>query len=340
MNSELVIRRFESRDEPGVTALWNEALPSAQPWNEPKYVIARKLKTQPELFFVGEAEGRIVATVMAGYDGVRGWIYWMAVANSARRRGYGRLMMEHAQQSLRDLGCPKVNLQVRPTNENAKAFYIKLGFSLEDRFSMEKRLQPSDSVASVEIVASADRVASADAVPTIKIEEGLTLSQITWSDQPSLLVHLNQTDVIHRHTMTIPYPYTEADARQYLSDVQRHTVERDHRQSWAIRDASEELIGAIGFMHLRPGHRAEIGYWLAQPFWGRGIATRAVAELCAFGFAEHGLLRVYAHVFEMNPASARVLEKAGFVLEGRRPKHVFRDGVAFDDLLYGRLRPE
>ena len=83
---------------------------------------------------------------------------------------------------------------------------------------------------------------------------------------------------------------------------------------------------------------AEIGYWLGEPFWGRGIATTALKETTAYAFAHFEIERLQAHVFEWNPASARVLEKAGYTLEGRQRRHVFKDGRIGDALLYARLR--
>ena len=83
---------------------------------------------------------------------------------------------------------------------------------------------------------------------------------------------------------------------------------------------------------------AEIGYWLAEPFWGQGIATRAVRALSDWAFASFDLVRIFAAVFETNPASARVLEKAGFALEGRLRQSITKNGRTFDELLYARLR--
>jgi ribosomal protein S18 acetylase RimI-like enzyme len=138
---ELVIRAFREADEPQVVALWREVFAGDPPWNEPAAVIRRKLGTQRDLFLVGELEGEVVATVVAGYDGFRGWVYHLAVAPARRRNGYGRAMMHEAESRLRALGCPKVNLQIRSTNTGAIAFYRAIGFDVEDRVSMGKRLE-------------------------------------------------------------------------------------------------------------------------------------------------------------------------------------------------------
>jgi ribosomal protein S18 acetylase RimI-like enzyme len=136
----LTIRPFEDHDEPAVVALWQIAFPSEPKRNDPLAIIRRKRDRQPELFLVGEVDGRIVATVVAGYDGHRGWVYHVAVAADARRGGYGRAMMAAAEERLRALGCPKLNLQINRSNAEVVAFYEALGYVVEDRISMGKEL--------------------------------------------------------------------------------------------------------------------------------------------------------------------------------------------------------
>ena len=101
----------------------------------------RKLKAQRDLFLVGHLNGRLVATVMGGFDGFRGWVYHLAVAPDLRRKGFGRKMMEFAEGRLRELGCPKINLQVRASNQAVVDFYKSLGYGIEDRVSMGKQLE-------------------------------------------------------------------------------------------------------------------------------------------------------------------------------------------------------
>ena len=131
-----------------------------------------------------------------------------------------------------------------------------------------------------------------------------------------------------------PSPYTPADAEAWLAQVRG----QDPPTSFAIATATE-LIGGIGLECRDDVYRrsAEIGYWLGEPFWGRGIATAAVRALCAWAFAELGLLRIFATVFVPNTASIRVLEKAGFSLEGRLRSSAFKHGLVLDELLYARV---
>ena len=136
----ITIRTYRANDELAVANLWHSVFPDAPHWNAPSLIMQRKLKTQPELFLVGELAGDIVATVLAGYDGVRGWIYHLAVAHDYQRKGFGRAMMQAAEQRLRDMGCPKVNLQVRSVNAEVIEFYKHIGYQIEDRVSFGKRL--------------------------------------------------------------------------------------------------------------------------------------------------------------------------------------------------------
>jgi ribosomal protein S18 acetylase RimI-like enzyme len=114
--------------------------PDNPPWNEPKADIHRKLGVQRELFLVGDLGGRVVATVMAGFDGHRGWVHLVAVAPDCRQHGFGRVMMLEAERRLRQIGCTKINLQVRASNRGVVSFYEKLGYAVEERVSMGKRL--------------------------------------------------------------------------------------------------------------------------------------------------------------------------------------------------------
>ena len=138
--AKAVIRPFEPQDHAEVVSLWKDVFSDDPPWNEPSAVIRRKLTVQPELFLVAHVDGRLVATVLAGFDGVRGWIHHLAVRPSHRRLGIARALMVVVEEGLAKLGCPKVNLQVRATNAAVMSFYRALGYSIEERASLGKRL--------------------------------------------------------------------------------------------------------------------------------------------------------------------------------------------------------
>ena len=139
MDEPLVIRPFQAPDQNAIVQLWQECGLTV-PWNDPYQDIALKLAFQPELFFVGTVAGQIVATVMAGYEGHRGWINYLGVAPTYQRQGIGSRMMARAEETLRNLGCVKINLQVRETNQAVIAFYKQLGFSNDHVLSLGKRL--------------------------------------------------------------------------------------------------------------------------------------------------------------------------------------------------------
>lgn len=139
------IRPFVASDEKAVIALWSQC-GLLRPWNDPRKDIARKLRVQRELFLVGILDGVVVATVMAGYDGHRGWINYLAVDPGHRRMGLGKALMVEAERLLRELGCPKINLQVRRENIEAAAFYSHLGFREDDVVSYGKRLEGDEPI--------------------------------------------------------------------------------------------------------------------------------------------------------------------------------------------------
>ena len=138
--SSLLIRPFKEGDEEALVSLWNMCKLTV-PWNNPYKDIARKLKVQAELFLVGYLEDKLIASVMAGYDGHRGWINYFAVHPDFQARGYGKQLMDNVENGLRELGCPKINLQIREGNDKVFSYYQKLGFVEEKRINMGKRIE-------------------------------------------------------------------------------------------------------------------------------------------------------------------------------------------------------
>lgn len=141
--AQVLVRAFKETDEARVIELWLLG-GLVKPWNDPKKDIARKLKVQRELFLVAELEGVVVGVVMAGYEGHRGWVNYLAVDIGQRRRGIGSALVRDAERRLRLLGCPKINLQVRRENNAVQAFYAALGFKEDAAVSMGKRLENDD----------------------------------------------------------------------------------------------------------------------------------------------------------------------------------------------------
>ncbi|MCM3656328.1 GNAT family acetyltransferase [Agromyces mediolanus] len=165
------IRPFAVSDTEEVVALWRAA-GLVKPWNDPYLDIERKLTVQPELFLVAEAAASgpgsagsgagstVVGSVMAGYDGHRGWVNYLAVADPERGTGLGRALMAEVERLLLERGCPKLNLQVRSANTAVIAFYERLGYRLDDAVSLGKRLIPDGPDASSASGGAADASAA------------------------------------------------------------------------------------------------------------------------------------------------------------------------------------
>ncbi len=142
--NQCAVRSYRPDDRDSLVSLWARVFPDDPPRNAPDRMIDNKLRVQPELLLVAEDEGALVGAVMAGFDGTRGWIHHLAVIPERRSQGIGATLMRAAEEGLRRLGCPKVNLQVRATNEGVIAFYRSLGYGVEQRASLGKILGESD----------------------------------------------------------------------------------------------------------------------------------------------------------------------------------------------------
>ncbi len=134
------IRKFQESDKARLIDLWHTVFPDDPPHNEPSSVIEAKLAVD-DLILIAEAEGELIGACMAGYDGHRGWLYAVAVDPVHRRKGIGEKLVKHAIQALSEIGCIKVNLQIRSTNTEVAAFYKSLGFNVEDRLSMGRFIE-------------------------------------------------------------------------------------------------------------------------------------------------------------------------------------------------------
>ena len=137
------IREFKAADSEELIALW-QACELTRPWNDPQRDIQRKLDVDDNLFLVGVENNKVVASVMGGYDGHRGWMNYLAVAPEHQRRGLATQLVQCIEEKLLALGCPKLNLQIRTDNIAVQSFYKEIGFGVDDAVSMGKRLIPDD----------------------------------------------------------------------------------------------------------------------------------------------------------------------------------------------------
>ncbi len=171
--------------------------------------------------------------------------------------------------------------------------------------------------------------------PELKIgSNGWHLSPVNAKDRHAYLHYLNDP-LIYRYTMNIPYPYTEKDADQWLSTLDLRQWESNAIFNMAIRNASGELCGGIGISHhAHKTHQGEIGYWLAQPYWGQGVMSLAVQKFCQWALDTFKLQRITAQIMDINKGSERVLQKSGFQLEGIMTRHFVKDSTTYDGKLY------
>lgn len=163
----------------------------------------------------------------------------------------------------------------------------------------------------------------------IRVNNELWMSPLVAEDGQRCVELLNNPE-IERRMLTVPHPYCQAEFDGFMEIAEAARKEHDCHVHFAIRHQTEGMIGGCGFQDIQPGHRVEIGYWLGQPFWGRGFMTSAVSAACDFATDTWAVKRIAAYVFDGNVRSTRVLEKNGFCFEGLLQKHD-RKGDAFID---------
>ena len=155
-------------------------------------------------------------------------------------------------------------------------------------------------------------------------------------DEKSLTENINNKK-IYRNTLHIPYPYTLKDAKKWIAKNLKEAKKKNPTKINFVIDINNEVAGSVGLSKIE-GYRAEIGYWLAEKYWGKGIMTKAVKSVTKFGFEKLKLRRIYAEIFPFNKASRRVLEKAGYKFEGILRKAVKKDNKFLDVYLFAKVR--
>jgi len=172
-------------------------------------------------------------------------------------------------------------------------------------------------------------------IPIIKSKEFI-LRPFRRGDEKSLAENINNKK-IHRNTSNIPYPYTLKDAKDWVNKNLKETKKKNPAMINFAIDINGEVVGSVGLSDIKE-FKAEIGYWLAEKYWNRGIMTKAVKLVTKFGFDELKLKRIYAFVFSFNKASMRVLENNGYKLEGILRKNSKKDGKFLDDYLFSKIK--
>ena len=164
----------------------------------------------------------------------------------------------------------------------------------------------------------------------------ITLRRLTRSDAETMALLANNKKIWECVRDLFPYPYTLDDAKAFI----KRTEEESPATTFAIINESDQLCGVISLMPNEDVYRigSEIGYWIGEPYWGQGVATRAISLITQYGFDELELERIYAGVFDFNKASMRALEKNGFIKEGIRKRAVIKNGQIHDEHHYAITR--
>lgn len=175
----------------------------------------------------------------------------------------------------------------------------------------------------------------------LQLHHGWYLEHVRPEDLHAYILHLNDRQ-IYQNTMNIPYPYQEKEASKWMALLDLSQSRMKQACTLAIRNAQGQLCGSIGLHFEKPEHtelhQAEIGYWLAKPYWNQGVMTAALQAFCHWAFSTYRLKRIAAHVFVLNISSERVLQKAGFRLEGHMTNHYYKEGTVHDARLYALTR--
>ena len=163
----------------------------------------------------------------------------------------------------------------------------------------------------------------------------IIIRQWTMDDLPNLVKNANNINVWNNLRNYFPHPYTEEHAKSWIESAMLESP----AMNFAI-DMDGEAIGGIGLIFNTDVYimSAEIGYWIGEDYWGKGIATEAIRQMIEYSFYYFDIVRIYAEVFENNKSSMRVLEKNGFYLEGVRRKSVLKNNVLMDDYIWVKLR--
>jgi len=171
----------------------------------------------------------------------------------------------------------------------------------------------------------------------IRIDENLLLRPFRLSDMYALTTHANNKKISDNLNDGFPYPYTEKNAIEFID-----SLKNDDPQKILAIELNGEAVGAIGIFPQTKVQRlnAEIGYWVGEAFWGRGIATKAVKSMLAYAFTNFDIIRIYARPFPHNTASQRVIEKSGFKLEARIKNGLCKNDAIFDELIYSILKED
>lgn len=170
--------------------------------------------------------------------------------------------------------------------------------------------------------------------------ERLVLNQPVEEDLQAIVIHLNETSEFAENTLTMPFPYSENDGRNWLKIIEKGFEEKNAYIFGVRLKNNLKLIGAVGLHLVAEHNKAEIGYWLAKEFWNQGIISEAVEKVIHFGFKELQLNKIYASFYPHNPASGKIMQKCGMRKEGYLPQEILKNGRFLDLTRYSILKTD
>lgn len=173
-------------------------------------------------------------------------------------------------------------------------------------------------------------------IPVIKGKKFI-LRPFKEGDEKALVKNLNNKN-ISKNLLNLPFPYRLKDAKSWIEiNLKEYQNKKSSMAGFAI-DVGGNLVGSIAFHNIVPGHKAMIGYWLAEDYWGQGMMTEAIKLITEFGFRKMNLKRLYAHTYTWNEGSQKALIKNGYKFEGELKKHAYKNGKFIDDYLYAKTK--
>jgi RimJ/RimL family protein N-acetyltransferase len=242
----------------------------------------------------------------------------ISVLPEHRGQGVGAMLMNHLFELLRERGYKRTSLSVQQNNP-AVRFYERLGYKITDE--------------------ELDRAGHEDYIMVKNLNEKPRVHLREWkfNDAVDLTAAINNKNVQDNLRDGIPYPYTEKDAAEFIAATL--SAEKDMQYAFAIC-YGDKAIGSIGVFRKDNVHRltAEMGYYIAEPYWGMGIMTEAVRQMCAYIFQNTDIVRIFAEPYAHNDASCRVLVKAGFRFEGVLRQNAVKNGNTVDMKMYAIIR--
>ncbi|MDR0306687.1 MAG: GNAT family N-acetyltransferase [Chitinispirillales bacterium] len=238
----------------------------------------------------------------------------ISVLPQYRGQGIGTMMMTHLFELLREHGYSRTSLSVQKDNP-AVRFYKRLGYKI-----------------------TGEKTDHANHEDYIMIKEiGVNLRSWKIEDAPELAAAINNKNILDNVRDGIPFPYTEKDAVEFINATL--AAEKGTQYAFAIT-YNGKVIGSIGAFRKENVHRltAEMGYYIAEPYWGKGLMTEAVKQACAYIFENTDIIRIFAQPYANNTASCRVLEKAEFQFEGVLRKNAVKNGQMMDMRMYAVIK--